>query len=595
MRFHIGNLRIRLILLVLLAVLPLAGLSFYTASEQRQLDIADIEKSVLIFAEFAARDEAQLLDGTRQLLASVAHYLERQWSDPAECSRYLSELLDHYRRYKNLGAVNAQGNFHSSALAYETSLNASDRAWFKRAMETKTFAIGDYQIGRITGSPVIVLAYPIISSDGRFLGVAFAALDIQWLNQFKSGIERGLVSGSTISQIDERGVVLAHHPDPDTWVGRSLASTLLFDAVRSNENGIIEAEGPDGQRRLYAFSRIFSSFKNRNVYMLVGIPEDTLYVEANRLLIHNLVLLTIVTFLAILAAWFGSDVFVLRQVRAMLGTATRLANGDLSARTGLPPRNRELNELARAFDGMATALESREKQRQQAEGELRDSHEQLRNLSSHLESVREEERTRLAREIHDELGQELTALKMDLSWVSKRLEPEQQQLSQKVGSMDNLVDETIRTVQRLSGELRPGLLDDLGLAAAIEWQTEEFQKRTGMACDVRLDLGETTLSHNQDTAIFRIYQETLTNVIRHARATRVSILLQTQDNRLVLEVTDNGRGITEEEAGGAKAFGLIGMRERVLALKGELAIHGRPGQGTTVTVTIPLITPENAL
>ena len=595
MRFHIGNLRIRLILLVLLAVLPLAGLSFYTASEQRQLDIADIEKSVLIFAEFAARDEAQLLDGTRQLLASVAHYLERQWSDPAECSRYLSELLDHYRRYKNLGAVNAQGNFHSSALAYETSLNASDRAWFKRAMETKTFAIGDYQIGRITGSPVIVLAYPIISSDGRFLGVAFAALDIQWLNQFKSGIERGLVSGSTISQIDERGVVLAHHPDPDTWVGRSLASTLLFDAVRSNENGIIEAEGPDGQRRLYAFSRIFSSFKNRNVYMLVGIPEDTLYVEANRLLIHNLVLLTIVTFLAILAAWFGSDVFVLRQVRAMLGTATRLANGDLSARTGLPPRNGELNELARAFDGMATALESREKQRQQAEGELRDSHEQLRNLSSHLESVREEERTRLAREIHDELGQELTALKMDLSWVSKRLEPEQQQLSQKVGSMDNLVDETIRTVQRLSGELRPGLLDDLGLAAAIEWQTEEFQKRTGMACDVRLDLGETTLSHNQDTAIFRIYQETLTNVIRHARATRVSILLQTQDNRLVLEVTDNGRGITEEEAGGAKAFGLIGMRERVLALKGELAIHGRPSQGTTVTVTIPLITPENAL
>jgi signal transduction histidine kinase len=594
-RFNIGNLRIRLILLVFLAVLPLAGLSFYTASEQRRLDIADVEKNVLTFAEFAARDEAQLLDGTRQLLASFSHYLERRWSDPAECSRYLSELLDHYRRYKNLGAVNAQGNFHCSARAYETSLNASDRAWFKRAMETRAFVIGDYQIGRITGSPVIVLAYPIIAPDGQFLGVAFAALDIQWLNQFKSGIERALVSGSTISQIDDRGVVLAHHPDSDSWVGRSLASTVLFDAVRSKEKGIIETEGPDGQARLYAFSRIFSSFKNRNVYLLVGTPEDTLYVEANRLLTHNLVLLTIVTFLVILAAWFGSDAFVLRQVRALLDTATRLANGDLSARTGLPPRTGELNELAQVFDGMAAALESREKQRQQAEAELRGSGERLRNLSSHLESVREEERTRLAREIHDELGQELTALKMDLSWLSKRLEPEQQQLSEKVWSMDGLVGEMIRIVQRLSGELRPGLLDDLGLSAAIEWQTEEFQKRTGIACEVRLDFGETTLSRDQTTAIFRIYQETLTNVIRHARATRVSILLQSQDNRLILEVKDNGRGITEEEVGGAKAFGLIGMRERMLALKGELSISGRPGQGTTVTVAVPLTTRENTL
>jgi len=109
MRFKSGNLRTRLVGLVLLAVLPLAGLSFYTAYEQRQLEIADIEGDVLTFAEFAARDEAQLLDGTRQLLASFAHYLEQQWSDPAECSRYLSELMNHYRRYKNLGAVNSQG------------------------------------------------------------------------------------------------------------------------------------------------------------------------------------------------------------------------------------------------------------------------------------------------------------------------------------------------------------------------------------------------------------------------------------------------------------------------------------------------------
>jgi C4-dicarboxylate-specific signal transduction histidine kinase len=196
MRLKSGNLRTRLVSLVLLAVFPLTGLAFYTAYEQRQLEIADIEGDVLTFAEFAARDEAQLLDGTRQLLASFAHYLERQWSDPAECSRYLSELMNHYRRYKNLGAMDAQGMLHCSAISHETSVNVSDRPWFKRAIETRQFAIGDYQIGLITGSPVFVLAYPIISSDEKLLGVAFAALDIQWLNQSKLGIEKSLPNGS---------------------------------------------------------------------------------------------------------------------------------------------------------------------------------------------------------------------------------------------------------------------------------------------------------------------------------------------------------------------------------------------------------------
>ena len=419
MRFKSGNLRTRLVGLVLLAVLPLAGLSFYTAYEQRQLEIATIERDVLTFAEFAARDEAQLLDGTRQLLASFAHYLDQQWSDPAECSLYLSELMNHYRRYKNLGAVDAQGMLHCSAISYETSVNVSDRPWFKRAIETRQFAIGDYQIGLITGSPVIVLAYPIISSDEKLLGVAFAALDIQWLNQSKLGIEKSLPNGSTISQIDDRGVVLAHHPESDTLVGRSLASTHLFDAVRSKQMGIVRTEGPDGQPRLHAFSRIFSALGNRNVYMLVGIPENSIYLAANRLLAHNLILLGAVTLIAIVATWFGGDLFVLRQVRAMVAAATRLANGDLSSRTGLGQGTGELDLLARTFDDMATALERRELQRQQSEKELRNSREQLRNLSSHLESVREEERTRLAREIHDELGQALTALKMDISWLIK--------------------------------------------------------------------------------------------------------------------------------------------------------------------------------
>jgi signal transduction histidine kinase len=588
MRLKSGNLRTRLVGLVLLAVLPLTGLAFYTAYEQRQLEIADIEGDVLTFAEFAARDEAQLLDGTRQLLANFAHYLERQWSDSAECSRYLSELMNQHRRYKNLGAVDAQGMLHCSAISYETSVNVSDRLWFKRVIETRKFAVGDYQIGLITGSPVIVLAYPIISSNEKLLGVAFAALDIQWLNQYGLGIEKSLPNGSTISQIDDHGVVLAQHPESDTLVGRSLANTHLFDAVRSKQMGIVRTEGPDGQPQLNAFSKIFSALGNRNVYMLVGIPENSIYLAANRLLAHNLILLGSVTLIAIVATWFGSDLFVLRQVRAMVGATTRLAKGDLSSRTGLSQGTGELDLLARTFDDMATALERREMERQQAEKELRNSREQLRNLSSHLESVREEERTRLAREIHDELGQALTALKMDTFWLIKHRVDEPDSVLKKIRSMEELLDATIRTVQRLSGELRPGLLDDLGLAAAIEWQAEEFQNRSGIACEVMVKLQEVSLSRDHATAVFRIFQETLTNVIRHAKASRVEVRLDAQGDRLVLEVKDNGRGITENEIRNPKAFGIIGMRERVLALSGECIISGKASNGTAIVVNVPL-------
>jgi signal transduction histidine kinase len=439
-----------------------------------------------------------------------------------------------------------------------------------------------------------MLSYPVVAADGQLIGVVCAALDIQWLNRFKFGIEANLPGGSTIAQVDEQGVILAHQPDPGIWVGRSLTQTALIEALHSVSKGMITLPGPDGQPWFYAISQLHSTLRNQKVHFLLGVPQHAVFQEANRLLVHNLTLLGAMTFLILVAAWLGIDLFVLRQVKAMLAATRKLTAGDLSVRTGILRRTGELNELAKAFDDMAGALEYRETQRQKAEQDLRNSHEQLRNLSSHLESVREEERTRLAREIHDELGQALTALKMDIAWLNRRLDPEQEPLHEKTRSMGDLIDATIRTVQRLSGELRPGLLDDLGLAAAIEWQAEEFQKRAGIACDVRLNLGETTLSRDHATAIFRIFQETLTNVLRHARATQVSVLLQAQDNQLILEVVDNGRGITEEEIRGVRAFGLIGMRERVLTLKGQILIDGRPGRGTTITITVPLINGENS-
>ncbi|MBL7046636.1 MAG: PAS domain S-box protein [Candidatus Marinimicrobia bacterium] len=224
----------------------------------------------------------------------------------------------------------------------------------------------------------------------------------------------------------------------------------------------------------------------------------------------------------------------------------------------------------------------------QAEEELKRSHEQLRSLASHLQSVREEERTHIAREIHDELGQALSLLQIELFWLEKRLPKGKIELFDKIESMSKLVDMTVETVQKIATELRPAILDNLGLIAAIEWQAKDFQKRTGIDCQMTLPTDDVDLDHSMVTAVFRIFQETLTNVARHAEATIIKIELIRKVNELMLKVQDNGKGITKAQIFDQKSIGIIGIRERVNPWEGEVKIKGIPREGTTMTVKIPL-------
>jgi signal transduction histidine kinase len=228
-------------------------------------------------------------------------------------------------------------------------------------------------------------------------------------------------------------------------------------------------------------------------------------------------------------------------------------------------------------------------ERKRAEDKLRRSMEQLRALSVYLQYVREDERIRISRQVHDELGQALTGLKMDLYWLANRLPKKYRTVHEKTRAMSAHIDATIQTVRRIATELRPGILDDLGLVAAIEWQAQEFQKRTGIECVVSSELKDAILDQDLNTAFFRIFQETLTNIIRHAQASRVDVNLRQDEGALVLEVKDNGRGISEAELNDTRSIGVLGMRERAALLQGELQITGVPGQGTTVAVRIPLL------
>ena len=228
-------------------------------------------------------------------------------------------------------------------------------------------------------------------------------------------------------------------------------------------------------------------------------------------------------------------------------------------------------------------------ERKKAEAELKASREQLRELSTHLQSVREEERTRLARDIHDELGQTLTALKIDLSWLSKKLPTEQELLLEKTRAMSKIVDMTIQKVKSISAELRPGLLDDFGLVAAIEWQLGEFRELTGLRSEVSSKLKEIDSNRDRSTALFRVFQELLTNIARHADATKVKVSLTEEADNVVLKVSDNCKGITKEQVSDPRAFGLVGIRERIHFWRGKFEINGIPGKGTTAAVSIPLV------
>ncbi len=364
---YFSSLRVRLLALVLLAVLPLLALTLYSGIEQKQQQTARVEDEALRLALSISSDQQSLIDSTHQLLMAIAQVPSLRQHNMQVCRTLFIDLLKLYPIYSNLAAFDLDGIAFCSALGKE-SIDPARCSWFKQVQQTHAFVVGGYEITEGTHKAALVCAQPVLDDLGNLQAVVTAPLDLHWLKQLTGDFP----PGTEVFAIDRNGNILSMLPEGE----KPADISVLFKSILARRQGTLETSAPDRVRRLYAFTPLGTK-QNTGAYVALGIPSKLAYAEANKNMVRNLIALSILAILAVAAAWFGGDIFILRKVKRLVGMTEQVAGGDLSARTHLSGEG-ELNHLGRAFDQMADKLEQREQERKQAEEEIRNSAEKVK-------------------------------------------------------------------------------------------------------------------------------------------------------------------------------------------------------------------------
>lgn len=374
------RLRTRFLLLIALVSLPLVLLILNTFLEHNREATEEAGASVRRLARIVSDQQDQRIETARQLLSAFAE-MER-WRSPTnrmQSGLMFSRLLDLHPSYAALTAVDAHGDVMASGKASGRSDTYQSSSWFLRVRETKSFALGDFQVDRASRKPVFHIAYPILDrTNGAFLGAIHAALDLSWIMKFARDAQ--LPPQSSLVVLDGSSRVLLHFPESGVAGGGVAAESgpaLSASPWKDQAAGYFEREGHDGVMRFYSLSRLIGEEDSPVLRVAVGIPTSAAFAASRVILTRNLIVTGFVILLTILLAWFGTDRFVLRWLKPLLRTAQQLHAGDLSARTGLPHRGGELEQLARAVDEMAESLEKRVLERQQVESRLKALNEDL--------------------------------------------------------------------------------------------------------------------------------------------------------------------------------------------------------------------------
>ena len=374
-RPFLSGLRGRLLLLVALATLPAFALSWYTGWESRQRQRAAVSSDTLALASRVASDQEVVIDLTRQILSDLAAIPEIRAGEQQRSRAIFSILMKQYRGYASLMLLDPAGSILVSQPPAPHPVNFSDRLWFNQALTTGRFALGDYQVGQLTGKSIVAAAWPVVDDSGRVVSVLAADLDVTWLNQVAATAQ--LPPGAVLVLVDRQGVVVARYPETAGVLGRGLPERALVARMQQQGEDTIELADEDGNSRIWAFAPVGGGGSTA-LRMAVGVPKSVAYGAVDRLQTRSLLALLLVMALTLTAAWFAAERFVLRSVASLIEATRKLAAGEQGARTALPYGQSELSELARSFDEMASAIESRQAERDRAEQALRRSEERFR-------------------------------------------------------------------------------------------------------------------------------------------------------------------------------------------------------------------------
>jgi signal transduction histidine kinase len=610
-RLSLASLRTRLLLLVLLAVIPALGLTLYTNLEERQLRKAQVQEQAMRLSRLVSADHERLIEDARRLLVTLARLPAVRDRNRAACNALFADLLTQHSSYANLGVIDANGSIFCSALPMTGPVYAGDRAFFRRALEARDFAIGEYQVGRITGKATVNFGYPVLGDAGHVRAVVFAALDLAWLNELAS--QAGLPPGSMLTVIDRNGTILSRYPDDGNWVGKLMPESLVLKAILTQQgNGTTEAPGTDGIPRLFSFAPFGGAAQSANAHVSVGIPAAVAFAGANQILARNLAALGLVAGLALAAAWVGGNLFIVRRIQALVRATKRVAAGELGVRTGLPHGQGELSQLAGAFDQMAESLE-RAHERRLLEEELRRKNYQLEQQNLAIQ-----EANRLKTEFVSMVSHELrTPLTSIQGYAELLLEDEQiageerenltivkKNADRLLGLINDLLD--LSRIEAGRVDLHRTSLDlarlILEVAGSLRPLIEAKRQR------LRLDLCDALPAVWADAD--RVTQ-ILTNLISNAHKYTlmdgsITVAARRDEGFVRVDVSDTGIGLSPEDqaqlftkffrahdrsprAGGGTGLGLVITRLLVELHGGRITVSSAPGQGSTFSFSLPAL------
>ena len=573
--FHpFRTLRGRLTLLACLATFPAFIFVMLVAIQERGAALRHADQEARYVAGLASREHAHQLQGARRLLQRLA--AEGQAKPPASLDRLLPAILSASPQFANLGILDPDGRLRFSVVPPERPVDMADNPAFLGALEREGGILGRYQVGQIVGRPVLILAQAMRGPGGRVRAVLFAALDLAWLDQL--GHQAHLPPDYALLITDREGRVLARSEGEGPKVAEEGDLLPSFERLQRQGQGLTRGAGRDRKTRLFAAVPMEGI---PDLYVAAGLPEEAVLGLANRAFLRALLALAVLTLLTVGSSIAAADLSVLREARQLAEATRRFGTGDLGARAPVPKAHGEIRDLALAFNGMAGALALRHQ-------EALETQERLRALSQRVVAAREEESVRISRELHDQLGQELTALKLDLSRTRRQLQTACPtaavgEVGAALNQMGIQLDGCVDSIRRISAELRPSVLDRLGLGSALEWLAREFERRTGLECPFDgPDLVDAPPSEVA-TALFRITQEALTNVARHSGARAAHVILVEEGPDLVLTIEDDGRGFDVGRNG--TSLGLLGMKERARLVGGTLEVASTEG-GTRVVAKV---------